>query len=203
MLTLDAAKPHTSISELKCFIGCPRKHTKVHLERAVPAFRPLASVWDNAWHATLAERLARSGRHEHRPIDELREHLRDGIVRGVRADAVPVLFEEEEQNLGAVVDAAMRMLDVFLARVPVPDFVFGIDVPFSLELAHPVTGEVHPVPLVGAMDAIVEEGGHPVVLEFETGGRRWTADQLSDDMQPTAYMMGARSVGYHAPRRCY
>ncbi len=44
MLTLDAAKPHTSISELKCFIGCPRKHTKVHLERAVPAFRPLASL---------------------------------------------------------------------------------------------------------------------------------------------------------------
>jgi hypothetical protein len=49
------------------------------------------------------------------------------------------------------------------------------------------------------MDAIVEEGGHPVVLEFETGERRWTADQLHDDMTPTAFMMGARSAGYNAP----
>jgi hypothetical protein len=178
MLTLDDlhAKPHTSISELKCFIGCPRKHTKVFLERAVPAFRPLALVLDSAWHATIAEHLARSARHEHRPIDELRQHLRDGIVHDVEADAVPVLFEEEEQNMGVVVDAAMRMLDVFLARLPVPDFVYGVEVPFSLGLVHPVTGETHPVPLAGAMDAIVEEGGHPVVLEFETGERRWTAD---------------------------
>jgi CRISPR/Cas system-associated exonuclease Cas4 (RecB family) len=46
------------------------------------------------------------------------------------------------------------------------------------------------------MDAIVEEDGHPVVLELKTGKRRWTADQLDYDLQPTAYGMAARALGH-------
>jgi len=188
MLTLAALreKPHTSVSELRCYIQCSRKHYFTYIHRAVPAFRPLALVLGSAWHATIAEHLLRSGHGHHAPVEEVREHLRDGIVRGVEGDDVPVLFEEEEQDIGALVDAAMKMLDIFLARIPVPDVVHGVEVPFSLELVHPATGEVHPVPLVGAMDALVDEGGHAVVWELKTGKRRWTADQIEFDLQPTA-----------------
>jgi CRISPR/Cas system-associated exonuclease Cas4 (RecB family) len=198
MLTLAALreKPHTSVSELKTYLCCPKKYYFTYIERTVPAFRPLAVVLGSAWHATIAEHLLRSSHGRHVPVDEVRDHLRDGIIRGVQGDLVPVLFEEEEQDVGAVVDAAMTMLDVFLAKVPVPSVVHGVEVPFSLQLVHPATGEIHPVPLVGAMDAVVEEGGHPVVLELKTGKRRWTADQIDYDLQPTAYMMGARALGH-------
>jgi len=192
------AKPHTSISELKAFLSCPRKHAMRYIERAVPAFRPLALVLGSAWHETIAEHLTRSRREHQVPTDELRAHLRDGIVQGVEGDAVPVLFEEEEQDIGAVVHAALKMLDVFLERVPLPDVIHGVEVPFSIQLVHPVTGEVLPRPLVGAMDAIVEEDGHPVVLELKTGKRKWTADQLDFDIQPTGYRMAARALGYNA-----
>jgi len=200
MLTLAAlrAKPHTSISQLKAFLSCPRKHYFQYVERAVPAFRPLALVLGGAWHETIADHFTRSRREHQVPIEELRAHLRDGIVQGVEGDAVPVLFEEEGQDIGAVVDAALKMLDVFLERVPLPDVVHGVEVPFSVHVVHPVTGELHPRPLVGAMDAIIEEDGHPVVLELKTGKRKWTADQLDFDLQPTGYTMAARTLGYDA-----
>ncbi len=193
-------RPHTSISQLTTFIQCPRKYYLHYIKEVVPTFRALALVFGSAFHATIAEHLTRA-RHEYQvPVDELRAHLHEGLVRGVDRDDVPVLFEEEEQDVGAVIDVAMRMLDVFLARVPLPEQVHGVEVPFRLKLVHPVTGEIHPRPLVGAIDAIVEEGGRPVVLELKTGRKRWSADQLDYDLQPTAYGMAARALGYRDAR---
>ncbi len=202
MLTLAAlrAKPHTSISQLKTFIQCPRKYFIQYIKGALPAFRPLALVFGSAWHETIAEQLTRSRRDRQVPVDELRAHLRDGLVRGMDRDDVPVLFDEEEQDIGSVIDVAMRMLDVFLARVPLPEQVHGVEVPFRIKLVHPVTEEVHPVPLVGAIDAVIEERGRPVVWELKTGKKRWSADQLDFDLQPTAYGMASRALGYKNAR---
>ncbi len=169
------ARPHTSVSQVKCYLQCPRKYFYQYIQRATPAFRPLALVFGTAWHATIGEHLLRSRPGSPVPVDELRAHLRDGIVRGIEGDGVPVLFEEEEQDAGTVVDVALSMLDVFLARVPLPEKVHGVEVPFSLELAHPVTGEIHPLPLVGAMDAVVEIQHHPVVWELKTGKKKWSS----------------------------
>ncbi len=202
MLTLAAlrAKPHTSVSQLKTFIQCPRKYYLQYIKGVMPAFRPLALVFGSAWHETIADHLTRS-RHEYQvPVEELRAHLRDGLVRGVDRDDVPVLFEDEEQDIGAVIDLAMRMLDVFLARVPLPEQVHGVEVPFRLKPVHPVTGEIHPRPLIGAIDAIVEERGRPVVWELKTGRKKFSADQLDFDLQPTAYGMAARALGYKSAR---
>jgi CRISPR/Cas system-associated exonuclease Cas4 (RecB family) len=202
MLTLAAlrAKPHTSISQLKTYIQCPRKFYLHYIKGVIPAFRPLALVFGSAWHETIAEHLTRSRPEYQVPVDELRAHLHDGLVRGVDRDDIPVLFDEEEQDIGAVIDVAMRMLDVFLARVPLPEQVHGVEVPFRLKLVHPVTGEIHPRPLVGAIDAIVEERGRSVVWELKTGKKRWSIDQLDFDLQPTAYAMAARALGYKDAR---
>jgi CRISPR/Cas system-associated exonuclease Cas4 (RecB family) len=198
MLTLAAlrAKPHTSISQLKSYIQCPRKFYLQYIKGVAPAFRPLALVFGSAWNETIAEHLTRSRPERPVPVEELRAHLHDGLIRGVDRDDVPVLFEDEEQDIGAVIDVAMRMLDVFLARVPLPEQVHGVEVPFRLKLVQPLTGEIHPRPHVGAIDAIVEERGRPVVWELKTGKRRWSADQLDFDLQPTAYGMAARALGY-------
>ncbi len=202
MLTLAAlrAKSHTSISQLKTFIQCPRKYFIQYIKGEKPAFRPLALVFGSAWHETVGQYLTRSRRDRQVPVDELRAHLHDGLLRGLDREDVPVLFEEEEQDIGSVVDVAMRMLDIFLARVPVPEQVHGVEVAFRLKLVHPVTGEVHPVPLVGAIDAVVEDRGRPVVWELKTGKRRWSADQLDIDLQPTAYGMASRALGYKNAR---
>jgi hypothetical protein len=93
-------------------------------------------------------------------------------------------------------DSAIRMLDVFLAKVPRPEMTVGVEVAFSLELSHPVTGEVLPVPLVGAIDAIVLDHGKGAIWELKTAKKKWSADQLDFDIQPTAYGIASMREGY-------
>ena len=53
----------------------------------------------------------------------------------MHADGIAVLFEEEEQDLGAVVDAGIKMVDTFIEKVPRPDGVLAVEAAFILELA--------------------------------------------------------------------
>lgn len=64
-----------------------------------------------------------------------------------------------------------------------------------MELAHPVTGELLPVPLVGALDALVVEDGAETIWELKTGKRKWSADALDYDLQTTSYRIAARELG--------
>jgi hypothetical protein len=128
--------------------------------------------------------------------EELRDLLRQSLEAEVMKDGIPVLFDTEEANLGTSIDLGIRMLDVFLDKVPLPDEVLGVEVPFVLELAHPATGEIASVPLIGAIDAIVTEGGTSGVWELKTGAKKWSADQLEYDPQMTAYAMAARELGH-------
>jgi PD-(D/E)XK nuclease superfamily len=59
-----------------------------------------------------------------------------------------------------------------------------------------VTGETAPVPLIGALDALVVEEGSVSVWELKTAKKKWSSDQLEYDPQPTAYVMGAHELGY-------
>ena len=50
-----------------------------------------------------------------------------------------MLFDDDEE-LGQCVDLGVRMLDVFLSKVPLPRRVLGVEVPFALGIADPLTG---------------------------------------------------------------
>ncbi len=194
MLTLAAlrAKPHTSVSRIQVYLRCPRRYFLQYIQRIEPAFRAVALVVGSAFHATFGRWLAS----DEVRSDELRAHLRDGIVSGLERNGPPVLFDHAEQNAGAVIDSTLVMLDVFVQQVGRPKVVRGVEVPFSLELAHPVTGEVLDVPLIGALDAIVEDEGRVRVWEAKTAARIWAQDQLDYDLQPTAYQIAARGLGH-------
>lgn len=190
---------HTSVSQLKTYLQCPRKYFFHYIEKAEPAFRPLALSFGQAFHAAAQHHLVHSTPEQAVPNEELHEIFRASLEKATQADGPPLLFEEEEQDLGSVIDAGIRMFDAFVEKVPLPEKVLGIEVPFSLELMHPVTGEALGAPLVGAIDAVVLENGTPFIWELKTSKRRWGPDQLEFDPQPTAYLMGARRHEMKAP----
>ena len=192
------ALPHISVSQLKAFIGCARKHRLHYIDRLEPAFRPVALAMGSAWHETIGQLLlcARDG---NKPNGELHDVLRDALARELHADRVPVLFDDDEDE-GLLVDRAMTMLDVFVQQFELPEQVLGVEVAFSMDLVDHETGEVLPVPLIGALDAIVAKKGVPKVIELKTGKRRWCQDQLAFDLQPTAYKLAAEELGYMQPK---
>ncbi len=198
MMTLSDLRglPHFSISQLKTFLQCPRKYRFQYVDRVEPEFRPIALAFGTAWHETIDAHLLPPLKDQFLPRQELQAAaFGDSLTEQVNEDGPPVLFEDEE-DLGSTIDLGLKMLDAFILRVPRPEQVLGVEVPFVLELVHPMTGEIAPLPLIGGIDAIVVDEGATFVWELKTGKKKWSADQLEYDPQPTAYTIAARELGY-------
>ncbi|CAN5925124.1 hypothetical protein BH11MYX4_BH11MYX4_02880 [soil metagenome] len=184
-------KPHTSISAIKTFLSCPRKYFLSYVLRVQPAFRPAALVFGSAWHETIALWLTI----DDVQVERLQQHLRDGLIARLRGEN-NVLFDDEHEDEASLVDTAIRMLDAFMTLVPRPERTLAVEMAFQLELAHPVTEELLPLPMIGALDAVVIEGGRGAVWELKSAKKKWSADQFEFDLQATTYGIAAREGGY-------
>ncbi len=187
--------PHLSVSQLKTFLQCPRKYRYQYIDRSLPAFRPIALAFGTAWHEAVGHHLLVSTAGEPVDRDELCTVFRDALRAEVMRDGPPVLFEDNE-TLDETIELGLRMVNVFVATVPLPRKILGVEIPFALELVHPVTEEVVPLPLIGGIDALVVEDNTLAVWELKSGKKKWSADQLEFDTQPTAYTMAARELGH-------
>jgi hypothetical protein len=182
------SKPHTSISAIKCFIQCPRQYRLRYIDRIKPAFRSAFFAFGTAWHDAIDHWLTSNASQ-----DELRQRLRDKLTVSLADEEI--VFDDEDESAGLLVDMSLRMLDIFLVKVPRPEKTVAVEVPFSLELAHPATGEVLPLRFIGSIDALVVEEGVETIWELKTGKRKWSADALDYDLQTTSYRVAARELG--------
>jgi hypothetical protein len=90
----------------------------------------------------------------------------------------------------------VKMLAAFLEKAPLYREVVEVEMPFSVELVDPETGEELPR-LVGVLDAVVREAdGTYAILEHKTAAKRWTDDRLAFDNQLTAYSLAAPQLGF-------
>ncbi len=189
-------KPHTSASALKTFLTCPRQYFFRYVERVVSAFRSASLAFGHAFHAAIGVHLIRSSESQAVPLDELVEAFRHVFMAELGEDSIPVLFDDEEQSTDELLDKARDMLAVFVEQFPLPSIVLGIEVPFELLLRHPLTSEAAELPLIGAMDVIAQFDTRRRVLEIKTGKRKWSADQVDYDLQPTIYRKAANDLGH-------
>jgi CRISPR/Cas system-associated exonuclease Cas4 (RecB family) len=186
-------RPHLSVSALKMWLSCPRKYRLRYVDKAPASHRAIALVFGHAWHELIGKVLWLHQRGRDLDRKALREHFETALVGEVRSDGPPVLFEDGEDVL-ALVNTAMAMLEAFLAAVPLPERLLHVELPFSLELIDPETGEVLPAPLIGAIDAVVEVAASLELWEMKSGKRRWSEDAVLFDFQPTAYRIAIREI---------
>lgn len=194
-------KPHVSVSSLRSFTTCPRRHRLQYIDRVRPDFYSAALALGSAWHEVLAVWL--SGTAEDAELEELlRVRIR---ARLLEAD-VPVLFDDEDETEETFLERAVRMLKTFGASVPRPTAVLGTEIAFSTEVADPATGEVLPVPVVGAIDAVViEQDGLGSLWEFKTSAKKYPNSGGAPEFDPqlTLYMKAARELGFDGVRLRY
>jgi len=190
-------QPHVSVSALKMWLSCPRKFRLHYVERAQPSHRSIALAFGHAWHDLIGRVLwlHQKGRELQRSV--LRDYFAAALDREINADGPPVLFEDGE-NAAALVATAMHMLEAFLAKVPLPEKLLHIELPFRLDLFDPETGEMLPMPLIGAIDAVIGSENSLELWELKSGKRRWSDDAVLFDFQPTAYRMAIRATAGRA-----
>lgn len=188
-------RPHFSISALKEFLACPRRYRLRYIDRTTPDFRPAALALGIVWHETIAAWLDGGA------AEAVEEMLRDGLRARLRETGVPVLFDDEEEDEDHFIERAVEMLHAFLSAVPRPAMVLGTEIAFETTLTHPVTGEVLPLPVIGAIDAVVREAdGGGSLWELKSAKRKWTRDAVEFDLQTTLYRKAARELGFDGVR---
>ncbi|MBX3230671.1 MAG: PD-(D/E)XK nuclease family protein [Labilithrix sp.] len=189
-------RPHLSISAVKSWLQCPRKFALQYRERARPDYLPAALILGSAWHSAVAGWLDEAADDEALD-DQLRDDLRDRL----RRDDLPVLFDDADEDADSFIERAVAMFKTFRGSVAQPKMVLGTEIAFATAIAHPQTGEVLPVPVIGAMDAIVvEEDGVGSLWELKTAKKKWSPDQAEFDPQVTLYRRAARELGYNGVR---
>jgi len=194
-------KPHTSISALKTFLACPRRYRHQYLERVRPDFYAAALALGSAWHEVLAVWLGEAASDA-----ELEELLRDRIRSRLREADHPVLFDDDDETEDTFVERALVMFKTFRECVRRPKGVLGSEIPFALELSDPISGEVLPLPVIGALDAVVlEDDGIGSLWEFKTAAKKYPAVGGTTEFDPqlTLYRRAARELGFDGVRLRY
>ena len=191
--TLEALRqrPHLSVSAMKMWLSCPRKFRLHYVDRARASHRSMALVFGHAWHDLIGFVLLNHKKGTRPTARELEHYFAAALEREMNEPGPPVLFEDDEDTR-SLVTTAMSMLEELMGTLALPENLLHIELPFSLELTDPVTGEVLPMPLIGAVDAVVRVPDGLELWEFKSAKRRWSEDALLFDFQPTAYRMAAR-----------
>lgn len=197
--TDEELMPYVSASRLSTYLRCGRLFYLRYIVQAIPEHHSPAFAFGRAWGTVIADYLMRATSGEAPPVAELAMLFQQELEREIADSRAPVLFDGEE-TVTTLVATATNMLGAFVDQVPLPEAVLGVEVAFSTDLVHPTTGRVLEPPLVGALDLVVRENGEPVVWELKTSKKRYSRIDLELSMlQPAAYTVGARALGYEKP----
>jgi len=180
---------HVSVSQLKAYLLCSQKYWFTYVLRTPPEHRPSALAFGSAVHEVLAafygHLAAGGGTMEQAELVA----VFDAAWEGELAREPPVLFTDKETADG-LCGTAHGMIGALVKDGYVPAEILGVEVPFAVPL--PGREEM----LVGAFDLVGrDDDGQLVVVEHKTAARRWSDDQLTYDLQASAYTWAAKELG--------
>lgn len=188
---------YTSVSQIRCWLKCPKQFELKYIRGVPPAFVPVNLAFGSAIHEALAayySEIKATGA-------PLRRDLLLDVFRAAWEDAqggsIPLQGDEDGDDLSQVIDKGMSMLNAFhehVSRVR-PFEVESVELPFTIPLHDPDTGEPLEEALTGVIDLVVVEQGRRLVVEHKSAIRKWTDDQLRFDLQVSGYKLAAREAG--------
>ena len=188
---------YTSVSQMKCWLRCPRQFELKYVRGVAPAFVPVNLAFGSAIHEALAahyQEIKSTGaplRREH-----LLDTFRTAWERAADGD-VPLQADEDGDDPRQMVDKGVSMLHAFARyeeTAPTKE-VEAVEHAFTVALHDPDSGEPLEESLTGVLDLVVVEDGQRIVVEHKTSSRKYSEDQLAHDLQVTGYKMAARSAG--------
>ena len=188
---------YVSVSQVKCWLRCPRQFELKYVRGAAPAFVPVALAFGTAVHEALAAfylELKSAGFPLR--LDLVLDVFRATWSRAVEG-GVPLQDDEDGDDPRTMVDRGVSVLNAFYEHAScAPALVVEeVERGFVVPLRDPDSGDVLDEVLVGTWDLVAVEGGRRLIIEHKTASRKYGSDQLEHDIQPTAYKLGAREAG--------
>jgi putative RecB family exonuclease len=179
-----------SPSQINLYLTCSLKYRFQYIDRLPKLTHSASLVFGGAIHAALEWLHKERKKGKPPPLDE--------ILRVFEADwnaqifGETVAFADNGDSPEAMIRKGKELLSQFFHQFACS--VKEAELHFQLPLVHPTTGEVVDVPLRGVID-LVEEGD--VLDEFKTSQKSWSASDLPDNVQLTAYAYAYRMLFGH------
>jgi len=182
---------HVSVSQVRCYLRCPRQYHYRYVLGVESEFAPASLVLGSAVHEGLAA--------HYRSVMQTSESPEMDVCMAA-FHATMVSFRRKGlsiQDTGVDLEAqGTALLRVFYESVyQEPPVVVGVEVPFGIEIHDPATGEVLEERLVGAFDLVTEEQGRKIIGEHKTAAKKWSDAEVRFDPQLSAYKLAAKKLG--------
>jgi CRISPR/Cas system-associated exonuclease Cas4 (RecB family) len=184
---------YVSVSQVKTWLMCPRKYELKYIRGVAPAFVPVNLAFGSAFHEALAGyygEIKATGIPLRR--DLVLDTFRAAWAKAAEGD-VPLQADDDDADPGAMIDKGVSMLHAFCEQAGTPE-VESVEHGFTITIHDVDTGDALEEQLVGTMDLLIREECRVVVVEHKTAARKFTADQLAYDIQPTAYQIAKAKV---------
>ncbi|MCZ6689749.1 MAG: PD-(D/E)XK nuclease family protein [Planctomycetota bacterium] len=107
----------------------------------------------------------------------------------------PILEFREGETPESLLDQGKALLTAWAAKAVYQE-VIDTEHEFSVPVVHPKTGEILDAELTGIIDLLVKVPGSasPLVIDFKTSARKYSASQLDMDLQAAIYSYAIRHI---------
>ena len=185
-----------SVSQIKAWLRCPRAYEYRYVRGAEAEFVPMPLAFGSAFHEALAHHYGWLKAGEASPsLDASKQRFVDSFTAARNGD-VPLQHADDGETFDLLQAKGLEMVQAALTHPLAQSTVLAVEESFTVDLHHPDTGEVLDIKLTGVVDLVIEEDGHRTIVEHKSSARKYTADQLMFDVQPSAYAYAAGQLGW-------
>jgi len=184
---------HVSKSQIRTFLMCPQKYCYQYVYGKEWESKPVALAFGSAVHEAVADfyiSLANEG--NPLSVRELQDSFINGWTLASKGD-VPLDYNGKSED--ELLDLGKRMLEVFIEEIKLRT-IEAIELPFSVPIYDPATGEELPLKLVGAFDLIEsDEDGNRSIVELKTAAKKWSDGQVETELDSAIYSYAFKEMG--------
>jgi putative RecB family exonuclease len=166
--------PHLSASGVNAYLECGLQYRFSRIDGLPPEFRAGSLEFGSAVHAALA--------------DFNQERMQGRTPPAAELEA---MFEKHCRN-PETLKSGKALLRACHENLVSEDYrILAIEEPFTFYI------EGLPVPVIGIMDLVLEDGdGTVVIVDYKTSSRAYTADEADMNFQLSVYHMAAKANGH-------
>lgn len=183
---------HLSSSQINLYLLCGLKYRYQYIDQLPKPFRPSALVFGSVLHSAL--------QWFHDEKMKGKEVRLETLYRIFDADwysqkmGETIRFKEGEQEM-AMVNLGKEFLTMYAKETQKP--VKGTEVPFTIPLFDPSTGEDFGISFQGYFDLVEDEG---TIVEFKTSAQTLSAADIDSRIQLTAYSFAYEFLNHKPPQ---
>ena len=183
---------HLSSSQINLYLLCSLKYKFQYVDKLPKPFKTAGLVFGSAFHSTLSWFFKEKIKGNGISLDKLYRILEaDWYAQKVDNK---IRFKEGESEMKLII-MAKELLSQYASQ-PINE-ILGTEIPFTIPLINPATGELLGINLEGYIDLVEKD---ETIVEFKTTNQSMDQKDVDDHIQLTAYSYAFEMLHQRPPK---